>query len=299
MWQPVLCPLCGAEDAIIRWRGALRPDDAAEAFACTNIYWSDYLQVVQCRRCGMIYSNPCETADTLLQHYTAVVDHTYLAEIAGRQRTFAGLLARLRRLAPPPATVLDVGCYTGQFLAQARAAGYTVTGLEPSRWAAEHARTAHGLTVAGSTLADLPTGQHFDLITLWDVLEHLPTPHETIAAIAAHSMPGGWLALSTHNLAAPAARLLGGRYPFLMRMHVAHFTPATLARLLAHHGYVIRRREPHVRWLRVGYAREKLERYAPRLHRLLTMAGGRQADGLLIPIAGVGLMNVYARKETS
>ena len=296
MWQPVPCPLCAADDCRVRWRGTLQPDDAAEHFACTNIFWSDYRQIVQCRRCGMIYNNPCETEDTLLANYAGVVDEAYLHELAGRQRTFARLIDRLRQLQPPPATLLDIGCYTGQFLAQARAAGYNVAGLEPSRWAAGYARDRHGLEVAGATLADLPAGRQFDLITLWDVLEHLPNPHATIAAISDHLKPGGWLALSTHNIASPAARLLGGRYPFLMRMHVAHFPPSTLRLLLARHGLELRRREPHWRWLRLGYALEKLERYAPRLHRLLVAAGAGRVAGRLLPIAGVGLLNAYARK---
>lgn len=299
MWQPVPCPLCGADDYRVRWRGALQPDDTAVAFACTNIFWSDYLQVVQCRRCGMVYNNPCETADTLLANYAAVVDEDYLREIAGRQRTFARLVRALQRRCPPPAELLDVGCYTGQFLVQARAAGYRVTGLEPSRWAADHARRVHGLEIAGATLADLPADRQFAVITLWDVLEHLPDPHATIAAASARLRPGGWLALSTHNLASPAARLLGGRYPFLMRMHVAHFTPQTLALLLARHGLELQNCEEHWRWLRFGYALEKLTRYAPRVHGLLLAAGARHFADRLLPVAGVGLLNAYARKRVA
>ncbi len=299
MWQEVPCPLCGADDARVRWRGALSDEATPAAFACTNIFWSEYRQVVTCRRCGMTYNNPCETPATLLAQYADVVDEQYLREQAGRERTFAALLTRLRELQPPPGTLLDVGCYTGQFAAQARAAGYTVCGLEPSRWAATHARDTYGLEVAGATLTDLPADRQFDCITLWDVLEHLPQPHTTIAAIARHLRPGGLLALSTHNLDAPAARLLGGRYPFLMRMHVAHFTPATLGRLLAEHGLYLASVEEHRRYIRIGYALDKLARYAPRLHALLRATGASRYAHRLIPVVGVGLINAYARRAAA
>lgn len=295
MWEPVVCPLCGADDYAVRFRGRLAADDESVAFACTNIFWSDYRQVVRCRRCGMVYNNPCETEATLLANYREVVDPAYLREVPGRQRTFARALRTLARLAPPPAQLLDVGCYTGHFAAAARDAGYAVAGIEPSAWAAAYARNELQVTIPGETLAAAPAGD-YDVVTMWDVIEHLHRPAATIAAIAARLAPGGLLALSTHNLASPAARLLGSRYPFLMRMHVAHFTPATLGRLLREHGLVPVRREVHWRWVRIGYALEKLAHYAPRLHRLLATGGAPLLRDRYLPIAGLGLMNVYARK---
>jgi len=297
MWQDIVCPLCGADNYRVLYTGSLLNEENQQVFACTNVYWSSFRRIVSCRACGMIYNNPCETRDTLLQNYREVIDKTYLHEVPGRQKTFARAINRLKQFHPPPAKLLDVGCYTGHFATAAAAAGYQVYGIELSRWAADFAKNELGITICGETLADLQPEQLFDCITMWDVIEHVPDPHKVIAQAAEHLRPGGILALSTHNMNSFSARVLRSRYPFLMQMHVAHFTPDTLQRLFSHHNLRLFHYEPHWRWIRIGYALEKLRSYSPRLFKAFEFCQQQFPGNIIVPVIGLGLINVYAQKE--
>ncbi|MBL7183339.1 MAG: class I SAM-dependent methyltransferase [Anaerolineae bacterium] len=76
----------------------------------------------------------------------------------------------------PGRRLLDVGCHIGVFLGIAQERGWAAWGIEPSRWAAREAR-GRGLQVIEGTLDDVHlAGESFDVITLWDVIEHLTDP---------------------------------------------------------------------------------------------------------------------------
>ncbi|HUO87266.1 MAG TPA: class I SAM-dependent methyltransferase [Thermoanaerobaculia bacterium] len=96
--------------------------------------------------------------------------------------------------------LLDVGCSYGAFLELARERGYRVAGVELSRKAADYAERERGLDVFRGTLeeARLPAAS-FDLVTLWDVVEHLDRPVETLVEVRRVLAPGGTLMLFTIN----------------------------------------------------------------------------------------------------
>lgn len=116
--------------------------------------------------------------------------------------------------------VLDVGCSAGFFLDEARKTGFHVTGLELSPDTAALARTLYGLEVVVDTLDNFrdqqPRGAGWDLITLWDVIEHVPDPVAVLQAAFDLLVPGGRVILLTPRadglfprLSAPLGRLTG------------------------------------------------------------------------------------------
>jgi len=137
-----------------------------------------------------------------------------------------------------PRTLLDVGCGSGRFLARMRDLGWTVCGVEPDPEAAERARGL-GLTVHTGTLsqAGFPSAA-FDVVTLWEVIEHLPNPVEALVEVARVLRPDGLLVLSTPNVESLAARWFGA-YWFNADVprHVALYTPQALRRLLERAGF--------------------------------------------------------------
>jgi SAM-dependent methyltransferase len=97
--------------------------------------------------------------------------------------------------------MLDIGCGAGPLLALARSHGWTdLTGLEISPTAAAQARKVSGAQVFETTLdaAGFADGT-FSLITMWDVIEHLLEPRDTLAHVSRLLTPGGTLAISTPN----------------------------------------------------------------------------------------------------
>lgn len=153
--------------------------------------------------------------------------HAYLL---GRARRFA---AYLREIPDPPGRLLDVGCGPGEFLMQARAAGWDAVGVELTDDTVALARERTGLRVLAGDLTneELIRPASFDVVTLWGVLEHLPDPAGMLDACRRILRPDGVLMLETPNaqalfrvVARGLMRVTGGRVtgPFEQTLGAGH-----------------------------------------------------------------------------
>ncbi len=126
--------------------------------------------------------------------------------------------------------VLDIGCGGGLFLSKMKQAGTDVMGIELSDTRAHYAKTKHGLNVIKRTIEDKYWREFhgtFDVVTLWDVIEHVNYPLATLRAAADMLKPGGILLIDTpcrdafyHRFGELTYKLSRGRYPtFLNTMY--------------------------------------------------------------------------------
>ncbi|MBK8258459.1 MAG: class I SAM-dependent methyltransferase [Polyangiaceae bacterium] len=144
---------------------------------------------------------------------------------------------------PAKARVLDVGCGNGEFLAAAAELGHTVFGLDFSEAAAEACLKRGVLAVAGDFLKyDFGDRAPFDLITLWDVVEHLDHPFEVMVRARELLAPGGCLLLKVPCftergvwIAAHVPRVAGALLG--APSHIQYFNPRGLRRLLSRAGF--------------------------------------------------------------
>lgn len=112
--------------------------------------------------------------------------------------------------------LLDVGCATGGFLSRARAAGFTVRGVEISAAAAAAARRQHRLDVDTGDVCGLPLPVGaFSVLTLWDVIEHAPDPRALLRRCCELLRAGGLLFLSTGDVGSAWARACGRFWPLM------------------------------------------------------------------------------------
>ncbi|NCO41281.1 MAG: hypothetical protein COZ06_15655 [Armatimonadetes bacterium CG_4_10_14_3_um_filter_66_18] len=210
--------------------------------------------VVQCRCCGFVYCNPIPDPGELEEYYTESYDDWDYWQTTfrhDRSLVFREGLREIRRL-QPWGRLLDVGCSLGFFLEAAREAGYDVTGVDVSRSAVAFARERLHLDARACPLeeAGFPA-EHFDVVTLWDVLEHLPEPRAALDEAHRILRPGGLLVIRLPNVAfhLPKTRLgrllCPGQFIGLdARNHLNHYSPGTLARALSGAGFEIVRRKP-------------------------------------------------------
>jgi len=184
----------------------------------------------QCRDCGLGQADPAGfdpsryyTADYFNgQHSDGYAD--YLGAEPVLRKEFARTVSFIRKFVPA-GRLLDIGCAYGFFLQEARA-HYDVAGIEPAAEAAEHCRR-NGLEVV-TGVADAPTmarlGQ-FDVITMFDVIEHLPEPDAVLALAVRHLKPGGILVITTGDFASIAARAMGPKWRLMTPpQHLWFFT---------------------------------------------------------------------------
>ena len=282
----VPCNLCGRDDYRVRFPATTEPDALrVDAFRCTHAGYGHHAQIVECRHCGLVYANPRWPTNAVLEAYTSVEDETYVEERHGRELTFRHHLGRIERIVGPAAgrALLDVGAYIGVFVEVAAAAGWQAQGVEPSSWAAAEAQR-RGLAVHIGTLdsVDLPP-ESFDLITMWDVIEHLSDPAAELARARRLLRPGGWLVAHTMDISAPLARIMGPRWPWLMDMHIYYFDRRTLPAMFTANGLRVVWQGTQGRYLRLGYLATRVGGLNAGLGRL----AGAVVDGLGLHEAAV------------
>jgi SAM-dependent methyltransferase len=204
--------------------------------------------MVRCGGCGAVYVGQDPAGidfDSLYDegYYTgatAGVFADYVGEERIRRAHARRRLLLLRNLPPRIARrgrLLDVGCAAGFFLAEART-HYEVQGVELSKWSSAHARERLNLPVYTGTLqgARLPA-DNFDVITLWDVIEHVPEPVPLLAEAARVLKPGGRLVLTTGDWGSAYAREKGANWHLMTPpWHLTMFSRDTLATAAARAG---------------------------------------------------------------
>jgi len=204
--EQVACNLCGLDDGALLFTGRDRLLCGTETF-----------QWVRCRRCGLIYLNPRPSLAEMSRYYPADYEPWRRARPVRQDRAGGGLgyrlaIAKKCRIACRglgPGRLLDVGCGGGDFLLGMRERGWQVHGLDISPEAVALARQ-NGLDVFLGQLSEAPYQERsFDLVTMWDVLEHLHDPAAYLAQVTRLLKPGGRFVVTLPNPRSVDFRLFG------------------------------------------------------------------------------------------
>lgn len=268
------CVVCGADDLKLRHRVA---GDAGPQglIPTTDRYGKALSDIVRCPACGHMQLERFPTGEDLADAYRDAESGDYIAEEAGQRETARRLLARIERHVQP-GELLDVGCWTGFLLAEARSRGWGVTGIEPSEFAAAYAREHHGLDVQ---IADLATAElpdrHFQAIVMGDVIEHLLDPAAALERLRALLADGGVLCLIAPDAGSLIARALGRRWWSVIPTHVQYFTRASLSRLLERCGFSVIEVATSPKVFSVRYYLDRGRGYSPRLAAALVSVAER------------------------
>jgi 2-polyprenyl-3-methyl-5-hydroxy-6-metoxy-1,4-benzoquinol methylase len=216
--------------------------------------------IARCQACGYIFDNPRPTLDELIDFYSRPSQYdSWLNEIFVRDRLWKRRLDCLRSTRKA-GSLLDVGTGIGQFLALARNFYTSVSGTEVSSVAVQIAKEKYNLDLYQGTIETL-RGQVFDNITLFHVLEHVSDPKSVLKTCHSLLSQGGILVVAVPNevtsLRASLKRILAraglrkqrqvGKFglprtslePHSVEVHLSHFTPKVLHRLLRATGFSI------------------------------------------------------------
>ncbi|MEW6271789.1 MAG: class I SAM-dependent methyltransferase [Thermodesulfobacteriota bacterium] len=199
--------------------------------------------VAACADCGCHFvPDPVPAAATYDEAYFAGEGECgYGGYLADREVILANFARRARWIArlAPGKRVLDVGAAYGFFVAAARAAGFVASGLEPVPACAAFARRELGVEIVTGCIEDapLPAGG-FDVITLFDVIEHLAQPAVALRRIRALLAPGGVVVIETGDLGGLLVRVVGSSwYYYDPPQHLTYFSLASLEQVLLRTGF--------------------------------------------------------------
>ncbi|HEX5045096.1 MAG TPA: class I SAM-dependent methyltransferase [Candidatus Polarisedimenticolaceae bacterium] len=198
--------------------------------------------LLRCRGCGHRFYRGAETVDS-----TALYGHGYheneeYLDYAGQRETlarnFRDYLDRMQRHGASGESLLEVGCAHGFFLAEAAARFPRVHGLDVSGSAVTAARDRLGVSAEAVDVCHHRPGTPYDVVCLWDTIEHLPDPRRSLACAARLLAPQGYLFLTTGDAGSLVARLRGPRWRMIHPpTHVHYFTRAGIRRLLRDLGF--------------------------------------------------------------
>ena len=114
-------------------------------------------------------------------------------------------------------SILEIGPGTGEFLYLAKAAGFSVEAVEMDQRSCEFiARVVDARVVQSEDVCKALSGlDQYDVIALWQSLEHLPDPWQVLTSISEHLTPGGLLFISVPNPEALQFRIMGSSWPHI------------------------------------------------------------------------------------
>ena len=230
--ENVECPLCDGSDSSYLWtkRGA---------------------HYFRCNSCSLVYENPRLTTAELKEFYSK---ESYFFQPDGQAHT-SGYQNYLNQCTPTlqleyfdivekysrvrRGNYLDLGCGTGGLLKIASERGWNAVGIEISDWAIDVGRR-QGLNIVEGQVQDacFPAG-YFDAVSMFDVLEHLPSPRQYVREVLRILKPGGTLMAETPNVDGFFPRYIYRENTDLVkpRAHICLYGPHSSGKLFAEAGF--------------------------------------------------------------
>lgn len=273
--------------------------DENSAYRCSSLEHNAHGRILRCLRCGLIFSEANFTSEEMAKVYSEVEDPVYAQEINARFKTYKYNLDKIKPYLPAGGTLLDVGSYCGAFLKVAGENGFKATGVEPSKWAVKYARKVMKENTFQGTLKDLPRDAgNFDVVTMWDVLEHMVDPLQELKLIRSRLNSRAIFCFSTIMIDHWYPQMLKERWPWLMNMHVLYFSKKSLANLLKESGFQLVASRKYCHYVSLGYLFSKLESLGiPGARFLRSLINATPLRRMLVPFS-LGDIQLFVCQKT-
>ncbi len=270
-------------------------------------------QYYRCGGCGTVTTLPYPTIKEMIKHYRTGFETKNYKAVMEHQVVYQGVLRALAKTANAylyqqgrslsGMKLLDIGCFTGEFLIEAKNLGADVYGvdLQPEAVRIAQSRLGDRVQIADIVHDKLVFPLHtFDIITILGLIEHVTDVTGLLERVSQLLAPGGVLMIQTPDSGSVAATIMGRLWPpFTPIEHIHLFTRFGLRSLLKRFGYHVFCFKSHVKMLTPGYIHGVFRTFAPSLFRLLRPIVAITPQRLLsirLPVY-IGEMTVFARKK--
>jgi 2-polyprenyl-3-methyl-5-hydroxy-6-metoxy-1,4-benzoquinol methylase len=222
----------------------------------------------KCTGCGLVRTIPFPTEKGIYEHYERRFRKgnykTLYLHLVSYSIVYKGFIRLLKKRVGTLAgkRILDVGCFCGDFLDLAHQDGADVFGIELQKDACEIARKKHGDRIRNCSFEQASFNQHFDIITMFGLIEHTVHPEILIASAARWLRKGGVLALQTPNTMSFLAKIMWKYWPpYIPIEHIHYFSASNIAQFLKSNGFENVKCTPHIKPLTIRYLYDMLETF--------------------------------------
>lgn len=222
----------------LHYKKSKRNRPSSGSFSPTASDFGIFYDLLICKECGHVSAET--QSKKIVSKYNQVAETGDYFECATfREKSMRQALARLACFVFQKKTrILDVGAGGGIFLNLLNKLGYEGHGIEPSHALCRKAYEKYSILIRQGVLRKkVPTDKPFDLITLWEVIEHFYRPDHEIKKISSHLNLLGKILIATPNVQSLSARILGPRWWSYREMHLHYFTPNSLETLMRRFGF--------------------------------------------------------------
>ena len=189
--------------------------------------------ILWCGSCGFGWQHPLPSRSDIRYYYHCFPTYN----IHGKSEKEIGFKRRIQRLIklnPTRGRLLDIGAGLGVFLKLAIQNGWQATGIEPQPSAADYCQKHLGIKPHVGFIEDVKLNpQSFDVVTIWDVWEHVHAPIAFIDRCIDLLAPNGILALSIPNASGYPAQIFKGHWRYVMFTHLSYFTLPYVHRIMS------------------------------------------------------------------
>ncbi len=253
------CAICELDNHKILYKANFNLNNInEETFSARRIPDKIHYQIVRCKKCGLVYSNPILENKKIEKLYKKST-YTYGHYESDLSETYKKYLAPFLPLIQTKNTFLEIGCGNGFFLKQAKKLKFkNIFGVEPG---IETVKMADKKIKKNIIIDIFKKGQFrkesVDLICLFQVLDHIPNPNELLAECYKILSPGGGVLCINHNVESYSAKILKDKSPIFDIEHTYLYNKSTLSQIFNKNKFIVRNvfdvanRYPISYWLRM------------------------------------------------
>ncbi|MCP2604651.1 class I SAM-dependent methyltransferase [Candidatus Aminicenantes bacterium AH-873-B07] len=265
--KAIICPLCQSNNVKFLRKGNIKLENLSpNDIKITDSQYGKFWDLAICNKCDYVFSPHPPPEKTIYSLYQKIEDPAYDEEAENRSLNFLRILSFLEKLRPEKGKLFDVGAATGILLSLAKKRGWEIDGVEPSHWAVNYALNKYGINIRKGIFEkiELPAN-YYDVVTMIDLLEHIPYPIVGIEKAYRVLKKKGILCIVTPDIKSFMARLFGKKWWHFRPAHLSYFSKRSLQYLLKKSGFEIIKERRYVWTFSLYYLLSRLKIFTPLL----------------------------------
>jgi len=222
-------------------------------------------QLVECKKCSLQYLNPRVESEIIIDSYENNIDETHVSQDKSRIKTFSKSLKKIIKILDiknlESKSFLDIGSASGACLKSLKDLGFQEEGYELSKWMSEYGKKTYNVNINQGSISNITNDRKFDLISFWDVLEHVADLNQTLQKVKNISKKNSILIINVPDVGSMTCKVMQNNWPFYLNVHLYYFNKKTIRTLLKKYNFDLINSFSHWQYLELGYLCRRAKKY--------------------------------------